>query len=229
MNTYLRRKKNEKTGVTNRMKPKYLGILLAVGLTVLMGIGIYYFLQKSHPPTPPSQQRALTEERPLAPKGYTWQECTPMKAAFLKPQGWFFKEQGKDGMEACFISKEEIAGPKGEFETGLSVNAIKNVSKRTGMSPTTFVENFFSIDKQAGIKHRGKLIDLSMGLFKGYGQLIESQQPGEGSITQYTVVLGNDTTGSVYIIWFESPSAIWGENWNIGKPIMEILAVDDEF
>jgi hypothetical protein len=50
----------------------------------------------------------LAADLPPADDGFTWQELPEIKAAVLKPQGWFFKrEQQKDTL-AYFITKENI-------------------------------------------------------------------------------------------------------------------------
>ena len=58
------------------------------------------------------------------PPGFTWQEIPELKAAFLKPNGWFFKKEVQNGTFAYFITKENI-DTNGEFQTGLTVNVFQ--------------------------------------------------------------------------------------------------------
>jgi hypothetical protein len=52
---------------------------------------------------------------PSPPPGFTWQEIPELKAAFLKPNGWFFKREEQKGTLAYFITKEDI-GKNGQFQ-----------------------------------------------------------------------------------------------------------------
>ena len=47
-----------------------------------------------------------------------------MKAAFLKPSGWFYREETQPGTLAVFITKEDIS-KVGEFQTGMSLNVFQ--------------------------------------------------------------------------------------------------------
>src|SRR5207253_2668928 len=62
-------------------------------------------------------------ELPNAPSGFTWQEVPELKAAFLKPNGWFFKQENSKGTLAYFITQEDLT-KSSEFSTGLSLNVI---------------------------------------------------------------------------------------------------------
>ena len=66
----------------------------------------------------------LAKELAKAPEGFTWQEIPEQKAAFLKPDGWFFKRESDKGTFAYFITKEDIART-GQFDTGLTINVFR--------------------------------------------------------------------------------------------------------
>jgi hypothetical protein len=72
-----------------------------------------------------------TMELPPPAPGFTWQEIPELKAAFLRPNGWFFKREESKGTLAYFITKENIE-VSGEFQTGLTINVfqLKNESGR---------------------------------------------------------------------------------------------------
>src|SRR5438445_12096251 len=61
---------------------------------------------------------------PPPPPGFTWQEIPELKAAFLKPNGWFFKREEQKGTLAYFITKEDI-DKNGQFQTGLTINVFR--------------------------------------------------------------------------------------------------------
>ena len=56
---------------------------------------------------------------PVPPKQFSWQHCTDVKASFLRPKGWYFKEEYKEKTKAIFITKENVDKDKW-FKTGLS-------------------------------------------------------------------------------------------------------------
>jgi hypothetical protein len=68
-------------------------------------------------------QPALAIDVPPAPVGFTWQEVPELKAAFLKPNGWFYRKEEQQGTFAIFITKEDIS-KGGEFQTGLTLNVF---------------------------------------------------------------------------------------------------------
>ena len=45
---------------------------------------------------------------PPSPPNFAWQEIPELKAAFLRPTGWFFKREEAKGTLAYFITKEDI-------------------------------------------------------------------------------------------------------------------------
>jgi len=60
---------------------------------------------------------------PKAPSGFTWQEVPELKAAFLKPDGWFFKRENNKDTLAYFITQEDLT-KNSEFSTWLTLNVI---------------------------------------------------------------------------------------------------------
>ena len=60
---------------------------------------------------------------PPSPPNFAWQEIPELKAAFLRPNGWFFKREEAKGTLAYFITKQDI-GKGGEFQTGLTINVF---------------------------------------------------------------------------------------------------------
>lgn len=70
-----------------------------------------------------SVQTIAAIDVPPPPPGFTWQEIPELKAAFLKPNGWFFNREEQKGTLAYFITKENIE-TNGQFQTGLTVNVF---------------------------------------------------------------------------------------------------------
>jgi hypothetical protein len=40
---------------------------------------------------------------------------------------------------------------------------------------------------------------------------------------------GNDRTGTVFLVTFESPEAEWDEAWKIGQALLKSLTFDEKF
>lgn len=164
---------------------------------------------------------------PNPPQGYTWEWCESIKAGFLKPDSWYFKEEEKGGTKAFFITKELI-DVEGMFKTGLSVNAIKYASIKTKKLPSELAKE--TINKMKLMLECKDSFSVGDGVyFKGYACICHSKSPLLGMVMQYSLAMGNDNTGTFYSIVFESPEAEWDEAWKIGRPIIDDLALESEY
>ena len=63
---------------------------------------------------------------------------------------------------------------------------------------------------------------------KGYGIYSTSSGP-YGTSTLYNLVLGNDKTGTLYLMVFESPERSWEEAWKKGRTIVDNVILDMAF
>ena len=164
---------------------------------------------------------------PPAPKGYSWRWFESIKAGLLVPQGWFVKEESKAGTHAFFITKKSIE--KGSwFKTGFSLNVVQNSSKKTGVPPSEYAKQF--INKMASTTQSSEVRPVGDGThFKGYGGFFRSRPAKEEIVVQYTLTLGNDKTGTLYICTFESPEREWSAAWKLGSAIIDNLALETEF
>ena len=170
---------------------------------------------------------ARKKDLPEAPMGYVWKWCKSIQAGFLLPNGWFFKEVGDEETKAFFITKEPI-DKENLYNTGFSANVIKNSLKKTSMIPSEYAKKF--IDRMKSLTQASGVGLISVGnYFKGKGGFFRSKPKGLGIIVQYMLVLGNDTTGTLYIFSFESPEVNWDNEWKSGSIIMNNLALESEF
>src|SRR6266850_7673678 len=87
---------------------------------------------------------------PPPPSGFSWQQFPPIKSALLKPDGWYFKQSKKGQTDAFFITKEDI-DKAGAFKTGLTLNCIRDVLKKSGKSPSVYAA---SLADAAAAKHQ---------------------------------------------------------------------------
>lgn len=164
---------------------------------------------------------------PDAPEGYTWKKCEAIRASFLMPTGWFFKEEGKGDTKAYFISKESIDS-QGMFKTGFSVNVIKNADLKVEIPLLEYtkqtIEALKLFGEVWGINQAGDGVYL-----KGYGAYLKSRSEEIGSVVQYQLMLENEKTKTLYIIVFESLESEWSDAWKIGETIINNLALETDY
>ena len=163
-------------------------------------------------------------QNPKAPNGYQWVTFSEVNATFLKPDGWHFHKENKDKNYAAFISKEKIEGGR-QYQTGMSVNVIRNLADKQGHSAYEFSlalreENrkVVKIDKEWGSQN---------GPFQSVGYAFTHKGP-DSTFRCYNILISNIKTGTLYIFTFEAPAAEWEKAWKIGEPIIQRLGLDDE-
>jgi hypothetical protein len=158
-------------------------------------------------------------ELPPPPPGFTWQQIPELKAAFLRPNGWFFKREENKETLAYFVTKENIEN-NGQFQTGLTVNVFR-------LKKDTAVEKGKGFIDQLAAKKHGEKWARDMGPFKEFGCLTRDTDPS-GTTGVQTLMVANPKTNRLYLFIFESPEANWDSAWKIGKQIMDLLVIDDE-
>ena len=167
---------------------------------------------------------AFGQTAPPAPDGYSWVKAKPMKGVFLLPKGWNFLEEKNGDTEACFITKEKISGTQG-FQTGVSINLIKDLPGKMKMSPSKHAKLYVEmISKKYGSI---RTIDTVVGPFTHCAVEFLSTDESGKSIHMWHIIMGNDKTGSAYVISAESPEKVWKENWPTIDKITSMLGVDD--
>jgi hypothetical protein len=155
---------------------------------------------------------------PKPPPGFTWQEIPELKAAFLKPDGWFFKRESEKGTLAYFITKEDLS-KTGEFNTGMTVNVFH-------LKVDSAVDHGKDMIEQMGAKNHAKTWTQVAGPFKEFGCEMNVTD-ASGTFVMHALTIANPKTNTLYLFMFESPSATWDEAWMLGKQIMDTLAIDD--
>ena len=157
---------------------------------------------------------------PAPPPGFAWQEIPELKAAFLKPNGWFFKREEQKGTLAYFITQESIE-QTGRFRTGLTVNVFRALKKNTAVARGKNL-----IDKMAHDRN-GESWAKQVGPFQEFGCLVKDTD-SNGTIVMHAIAVANPDTDTLYLFIFESPQPDWDTSWKAGKTIMETLVLDDE-
>lgn len=170
-----------------------------------------------------AEPKTLDIKLPEPPKGYSWETFPAIKAAFLKPEGWFVLKVPLEASYGIMISKEKVEENK-FFKTGMTVNVIKEIDKKTNMSAYKY-----ALAARAEAKKSLTFTnewEKDMGPFKSIG-FIYTKKDQEESFTVHNLMIANDKTGTLYIFIFESPSEKWEEAWKMAEPIFLRLLIDD--
>jgi hypothetical protein len=158
-------------------------------------------------------------ELPSAPSGFDWQEFEEINAFFLKPNNWFFKHVSDRGVEAFFLTKEDI-DKKGMFLTGLSLNYFKNVKGQTGFAPSEVSKRTFQATKSTRKVEEEKVVQ--HGNLQGIAYRHSFTPKGNNpKITMYTIDFPDDKENTLLSIFFEAPADEWDEAWKLGKPMLD--------
>lgn len=155
----------------------------------------------------------------VPPAGYRWQVSEAAAASVLVPDGWFVKEEAADGTAALFVTKEDIAAT-GEFRTGLTLNTISGVKRRTGAPASRYAVAFLT------------------EALKGNDELTSFVQEGDGSVAiglrvrndrigriVHYFVVASDRSDTMHLFFFEAPTEEWDAAWAVGEPIFRNLRV----
>jgi hypothetical protein len=136
-----------------------------------------------------------------------------LKAAFLRPNGWFFRQEEQKGTQAFFITKENIEGGS-DFSTGLTINVFRGLKDSAPERGRALIE-------QISEKMHAQTFTRTVGPFQ---EFVCDAKDSE-SVMHYLAV-ANPKTNTLYFFIFESPVADWDAAWKLGKPIMDNLALD---
>lgn len=173
-----------------------------------------------------TQANASKQNENSAPEGFKWSQSGPKETNFLMPNNWFLKIENTESAYGIIISKEEIKNNK-NFSTGLTVNVISNISKKSNLKATEyskkFIVNFLELIKQYNGKLYKKPKVYQNGDFTIY-QIVSK----DDIAVMYHMLLANNKKDILYIILFEAPRQEWNKNWEIGKIIIDNMIIDDE-
>ena len=156
---------------------------------------------------------------PKPPDGFTWQEIPELKAAFLKPNGWFFRQEKQNGTLAFFLTKEDL-DKNAQFDTGLTVNVFK-------LKKDSAVDKGKALIDSMAQQHHVETWARTFGPFQEFGCELRDTD-ATGTIFMHALTVANPKTNTLYLFIFESPIAGWDEAWKIGKQILDNLAIGDE-
>lgn len=185
------------------------------------------------------------ETRGELPAGFVWQEVPELRAAFPKPDGWFYRYQSAPGTLACFITREQITtegfvdaaseeaakkASESGFKTGLSVNVIDNYGLRMARSVVAAARGMITEPREplallTQVKRRRN--DPLMS----YSGEFHSKATRIGDtpihpIHYHIEITGNPKTDRLYILNFETPEELWGQDKEIAQTIIDNRVLD---
>jgi hypothetical protein len=164
-----------------------------------------------------------TAELPTPPSGYQWKSIDEIKASFLIPVSWHFKETKVKETLAYFLTRENI-DENGRFETGLSINVLRQGKE---FDPVGYAGAFVMkmVEKHEVLEEP---FEAGGGKLKGYGCRVRVANEGEPPLIMQYLAIGNTVTGTLYMMFFESPESEWERAWAIAEPILTLFVLDDE-
>jgi len=113
--------------------------LLAAGLIAFAGSAVGG-ADKSVPPV--STVAANTDPLQVPPAGFVLQTLDVIDGLIARPKDWYYQSGSTPGGRTWIIAKEDPA--KGPYETGLRIQLIAGIHKKTGRTPEVFVRDFLT-------------------------------------------------------------------------------------
>ena len=150
-------------------------------------------------------------ELPPAPSEFTWKSVDSINSHFLFPDGWHYSERTNENSRGIAFSKENVE-KTGIFETGFTIQVIKGLKEKTGVSPL-----LFGVERGIEITERPENTvafteEKSVGPLKGFVYHMNSRPKIAKAITVYSLYLANDAKDTLWIFTFESPESEWGQS-----------------
>jgi len=169
-------------------------------------------------------------DKRLRPEGYSWKKLKKIKGGVLKPRGWFYKRTVNKGKIIYRITREK-KNIHGHFLTGLTINAVKNVTRRTKLSAALYGA-YYIYDYMDESLEVINTWENSEGIFNYYGcevlKRLDDSEPG--IIFRIKVsAIANTKTDTLYVIIFGCPNSDWENSFEIEKVIMERLVLDKDY
>jgi hypothetical protein len=172
--------------------------------------------------------RATAElDLPKAPSGYTWIKILNNQSALLQPDGWFFKEVHPKDTDAYFLTKEDI-DKDGKFSTGLSLNVLYHIDKKTGIPPSKYAQTLIKNMPKKDAREVVRSSEDKAGPFIRLMCLVRDKHPEEGNTFIHYLFIANDQTGTLWMYSFESPEKEWNDAWETGDVMLNFVVVESE-
>ncbi len=160
-----------------------------------------------------------------APEGFQWVRVDEIKARFLKPDGWSFSKRRSGDRGLISISKENI-DDAGFFMTGLTI--IPLVVGHPGQADIApgYARVYIDVAAENSSEVLVKPWSYSDEYFTGFGITTKNIDPNLGDYITDHLAIGNNRTGAVYLIVFESPVDMWDEIADIRVTLLSNIYFD---
>lgn len=168
---------------------------------------------------------ARANDFPPPPKGFAWFVSANKVGTFLKPDGWFVKEEGGKVDKSLFITKEDLDKVK-KFGTGLSVNMVPRVKARTGTLPTDYAKTFLAQYSENPFKILGSYSVPEQNGHEGFGLKYSGINNGVNTVVQVLIVASN-RDDTLYILIFEAPENMWAEESLKGQAMLNMVGLGE--
>ena len=153
------------------------------------------------------------------PPGYSWVFIPGTSTALLRPDGWFLKTEVANDTIASFITRENLQ-ERGEFDTGLTFNFVRGISKKSRTSAIKYAVAFVNeaaTTKEVLLEPWGN--ELAPGLL-GVG-IRYQERTGDTAVIIQNYLIADDAGDSVRFFIFESPASDWDAAWKFGETMMK--------
>jgi len=170
---------------------------------------------------------ALSMDLPESPDGYSWKEIRDLKAAFLIPENWQFDSEVSAGQYFFTITKKGN-DPPGSGETGLTIVVRTGAgnSARQGIAPSQFAAAMFNeIRKNRELERMQRV---TQGPFETIRYQYTCTSAGSTQLREYSLLVANDQTGTLYIFAFAAPLSTWDADWQTVTVVLDTIFLDDE-
>jgi len=176
------------------------------------------------------ETKKLSNETPLpkAPEGYKWERFLEVQSAFLCPTNWHRIEKASASTHTYALSKEPVK-TNGLFETGLTLQVVKGLQKKTGVVPSLTASKMGEAVLRSKDNKKLDMKDVSSGPFKAFFIRYRNAPPVTKPIVIHQVYISNDKKDTLFIVTFEAPEKSWDEAWKIGEPMVKMFLIDDEY
>jgi hypothetical protein len=176
------------------------------------------------------ETKKLANETPLpkAPEGYKWERFLEVKSAFLCPTNWHRIQKAAGSSHTYALSKEPVK-TNGLFETGLTLQVVKGLQKKTGVALSVTASKMGEAVLRSKDNKKLDMKDVSSGPFKAFFIRYRNAPPVKTPIVIHQVYISNDKKDTLFIVTFEAPEKSWEEAWKIGEPMVKMFLIDDEY
>ena len=170
---------------------------------------------------------ASSMELPESPEGYSWRQVKDLKAAFLVPENWQFDSEVSANQYQYTLTKSS-QDSHGAGEAGLTivVRLEAGGSERQGFVPSRFAAAMLNeIRKNREIERMQRT---TQGPFETFRYQYVCSSESSTQLREYSLLVANDLTGTLYIFTFEAPLSTWDADWQTVSVVLDTIFLDDE-